>query len=110
MSGGTEEGRGSYVGGGELVECLSVRSTSAWAEEESSSVGIGVMEDTHLLDVEQFCDDGGYPPEERWASLSLHLMAVALDLDKSAFLLRHVLRDARRIHVVDERRGTRPRA
>ena len=55
---------------------------------------------TCLDSVEELEDDGGDASEERGSDLALHLVAVALDLDKGTFLLGHVLRDAGGIYFV----------
>lgn len=58
-------------------------------------------EATNLNDVEQFGDNCRYSTEEGWSARALHLMAVSLDLDESALLLRDILNDTRRVHLLD---------
>ena len=55
---------------------------------------------TCLDGVEEFENDGGDASEERGSDLALHLMAVALDLDKGTLLLSYVLHDAGGIYFV----------
>lgn len=58
------------------------------------------MNGTHLDDVEEFGDDGGYASEERRPALSLHLFSVPFHLDECALLLSYVLADTGWVHVL----------
>lgn len=69
------------------VRWLCVCASSEFRRSEGRKGGGWVEPGTHLDDVEEFGDDGGYASEERRPALSFHLFAVSLHLDECALLL-----------------------